>query len=69
MRRKLAEEKEGKGTVSDRNSELGGFWVGDCDETLDNTPRVRSYLHKHKMVCVCLCVCVVFCFSGDAFAH
>lgn len=68
MRRKLAEEKEGKGTVSDRNSELGGFWVGDCDETLDNTPRVRSYLHKHKMVCVSVCVCVVFCFSGDAFA-
>lgn len=68
MRRKLAEEKEGKGTVSDRNSELGGFWVGDCDETLDNTPRVRSYLHKHKMVCVSVCVCVVFCCSVDAFA-
>lgn len=33
MRRKLAEEKEGKGTASDINSESERFWVGDCDET------------------------------------
>ncbi len=56
MQRKLAEEKEGKGTVSDINSESEGFWVGDCDETLDNASNVSSYLHKHKMVCVCACV-------------
>lgn len=50
MCRKLAEEKEGKGTVSDINGESEGFWVGDCDETLDNVSNVSSYLHKHKMV-------------------
>ena len=61
MRRKLAEEKEGKGTASDINSESERFWVGDCDETLDNAPSVTSYLHKHKMVSVCMCVCVCVC--------
>lgn len=58
MRPKLAEEKEGKGTVSNINSEPEGFWVGDCDGTLDNASTIISYLHKHKMVCVRLCVCV-----------
>ncbi len=56
MRRKLAEEKEGKGTVSDINSESEGFREGDCDETLDKASNVSSHLHKHKMVYVCMCV-------------
>lgn len=43
--------------MSDINSESEGFWVGDCDETLDNAANVNSYLHKHKMVCV-----YVWCF-------
>lgn len=60
MCRKLAEEKEGKGTVSGINGESEGFWVGDCDETLDNVSNVSSYLHKHKMVCVCVCSDVLF---------
>ena len=56
MRPKLAEEKEGKGTVTDVNSKSEQLSVGDSDETLDNASNISSYLHKHKMVCVYVCV-------------
>lgn len=54
MRGELAEEKEGKRTVSDINSESDGFWVGDWDETLDNAAMSVYICINTKSVCFVL---------------
>lgn len=60
---KLAEEKEGRGTVSDINSESEGVWVGDWDETSGDSPNV-THMCMHTRWCSgvlfqwrCLCMC------------
>lgn len=53
MHPKLTEEKEGKGTVRNINRQSEGFWLCDCDGTLDSVSNIISYLHKQKMVCEC----------------